>query len=368
VTGTRQIEPDELEPLATGAWILGAGGGGSPFDGYLNLRELYRRGTRIDLIDPMALGDDDLIAVVSTMGAPLVGQERLTDPALSIKPVLALQDYLGITFRAVMAIEIGGGNGLEPMLVASQLDIPVVDADAMGRAFPEAQMTSFAIHGLEMSPMAIGDIRGNAVVVAQAESPKWVERMSRAVCTVLGSTAPTAKAPRTGREVKDCGILYSVTRAIDLGRTVHDARARHTDPVAAVLESQAGRLMFSGKIHDVDRRTTAGFLRGSARLEGLDGDQGSSFEVDFQNEYLVGRRDGLATVMVPDIICLMDSETGEAVGTETLRYGQRIRVIALPAPPILSTPAGLTLVGPRAFNYDLDYCPAFLPDKAPAGL
>jgi uncharacterized protein len=227
-------------------------------------------------------------------------------------------------------------------------------------------MTSFAIHGLKMSPMAVGDIRGNAVVVSQAENPKWVERMSRAVCTVLGSTAPTAKAPRTGREVKDCAILYSVTRAIELGRTVHDARARHADPVAAVLESEGGRLMFTGKVHDVDRRATAGFLRGSARLEGLDGDQGSGFEVDFQNEYLVGRRDGLATVMVPDIICLMDSETGEAVGTETLRYGQRIRVIALPAPPVLSTPEGLALVGPRAFNYDLDYRPAFLTDKAPA--
>jgi len=359
MTAERPIEPDELEPLATGAWILGAGGGGSPYDGYLNLRELYRGGTRIRLIDPMALADDDLIAVVSTMGAPLVGQERLTDPRLSIKPVLALQDYLGVKFRAVMAVEIGGGNGLEPMLVAATLDIPVVDADAMGRAFPEAQMTSFAIHGLKMVPMAVGDIRGNAVVVTEAENPKWVERMSRAVCTVLGSTAPTAKAPRTGREVKDCAILYSVSRAIQLGRTVHEARARHGDPVAAVLESEGGRLMFTGKVHDVDRRTTAGFLRGSARLEGLDGDQGSVFEVDFQNEYLIGRRDGVPIVTVPDIICLMDSETGEAVGTETLRYGQRIRAIALPAPPILATPAGLALVGPRAFNYDIDYRPAF---------
>lgn len=359
MTSSRLIEPDELEPLATGAWILGAGGGGSPYDGYLNLQRLYRDGTRIELIDPMALDDDDLVAVVSTMGAPLVGQERLADPTLSVKPVIAMQEYLGRTFRAVMPVEIGGGNGLEPMLVASQLDIPVVDADAMGRAFPEAQMTSFAIHGLKMYPMALGDIRGNAVIVQKAENPKWVERTSRAVCTALGSTAPTAKAPRTGREVKDCGILYSVTRAINLGRTVHDARARHVDPVSAVLDGEGGRLIFTGKIQDVDRRTTAGFLRGAARLEGLDGDHGSTFEVDFQNEYLIGRRDGEATVMVPDIICLMDSETGEAVGTETLRYGQRIAVIALPAPPVLSTPEGLALVGPRAFNYDIDYRPAF---------
>ncbi|MDA1071266.1 MAG: DUF917 domain-containing protein, partial [Proteobacteria bacterium] len=134
---------------------------------------------------------------------------------------------------------------------------------------------------------------------------------------------------------------------------------RHDDPVAAVLAAEGGRLLFSGKIVDVDRRATAGFLRGTARLDGLGEDAGSSFEVAFQNEYLIGKLDNRSIVMVPDIICLMDSESGEAVGTETLRYGQRIRVVALPAPDILSSPAGLAIVGPRAFGYDLDYRSAF---------
>jgi DUF917 family protein len=51
-----------------------------------------------------------------------------------------------------MSVEIGGGNGLQPLLVAAQMGIPVVDADAMGRAYPEAQMTSFAIGDLPMYP------------------------------------------------------------------------------------------------------------------------------------------------------------------------------------------------------------------------
>ena len=355
----RALQADEIEPLATGAWILGAGGGGSPYDGYLNLRALMAAGARIDLMAAGELADDDMVAVVSTMGAPLVGQERLADPELSVKPVKALEDYLGRKFRAVMPVEIGGGNGLEPFLVAAGMGIPVVDADAMGRAFPEAQMTSFAIHELPMFPLALGDIRENAVIITKAASWKWMERLSRAICTALGSTAPTCKAPRTGREVKDCAILGSVSRAIARGRTVHAARARHDDPVAAVLAAEGGRLLFSGKIVDVDRRATAGFLRGTARLDGLGGSAGSSFEVAFQNEYLIGKLDNRPIVMVPDIICLMDSESGEAVGTETLRYGQRIRVVALPAPDILSSPAGLAIVGPRAFGYDLDYRSAF---------
>ena len=64
-------------------------------------------------------------------------------------------------------------------------------------------------------------------------------------------------------------------------------------------------------------------------------------------------------VTVPDIICVLDTLSGEAVGTETLRYGQRVRVIALPAPEILRSPEGLALVGPRAFGYDIDYVSLF---------
>src|SRR3546814_11269392 len=84
------------------------------------------------------------------MGAPLVGQERLNDPATAARAVAMMEEYLGRKFRAVMSVEIGGGNGLQPLLVAAKMRIPVVDADALGRAYPEAQMTSFAIGNLPM--------------------------------------------------------------------------------------------------------------------------------------------------------------------------------------------------------------------------
>jgi DUF917 family protein len=63
--------------------------------------------------------------------------------------------------------------------------------------------------------------------------------------------------------------------------------------------------------------------------------------------------------MTPDLICDMDAISGEAIGTATLRYGQRVAVVALPAPPILLTPKGLAHVGPRAFGYDLDFQSVF---------
>src|SRR5918996_2146921 len=244
----RPVSAEEIESLAIGAWILGTGGGGSPYLALLNMRRLYADGTVVSLMDPMDLADDDLVAVVSNMGAPLVGQERLTDPATIARAVTLMEEYLGRRFRAVMSLEIGGGNALQPFMAAAMLDLPVVDADCMGRAFPEAQMTSFAIHDLTMYPLTLADVRDNAMIVARAASWKWMERLSRKACVEVGSIASTCKAPRTGKEVKECAILGSTTKAIGIGRAVQAARRAHQSPIEAVLALEGGKRLFGGKI------------------------------------------------------------------------------------------------------------------------
>ena len=357
----RDFEPEEIDPLAVGAWILGTGGGGSPYLAQLNLQRLYEEGARCQLMDPADLADDDLVAVVSKMGAPLVGQERLVDPAHLARAVEVMEDYLGRSFRAVMSVEIGGGNALSPFLAAALKGIPVVDADAMGRAYPEAQMTSFAIGDLSMYPLTLVDCRDNETIVTRAASWKWMERISRKICTEVGSTAATCKAPRTGREVKEWGILHTVTKATALGRIVLDARKAHDDPVAAVLAHEGGEMLFRGKVVDVDRTTTGGFLRGVAKIEGLDEDRGASLSLAFQNEWAVAYRDEAAVAMTPDLICLLDTVSGEAIGTDTVRYGQRVTAVVLPAPEVLLTAKGLEHVGPRAFGYDMDFISVFRP-------
>ncbi|WP_165218976.1 DUF917 domain-containing protein [Affinirhizobium pseudoryzae] len=355
----QEFAEENIEPLAIGAWILGTGGGGDPYISTLNLRRLYAEGTRVDLMDPMALDDDDMVAVVSKMGAPLVGQERLGDPVHLARAVEVMEDYLGKRFRAIMSVEIGGSNALSSFLAAAVLNRPVVNADAMGRAYPEAQMTSFAIGNLPMFPLSLVDVRDNEVIVTRAASWKWMERISRKVCTEVGSTAATCKAPRTGREVKEWGIHDTVTKAVELGKAVLDARRRHADPVEAILNHEGGKLLFRGKVIDVARETTGGFLRGRTVIEGIDGDRGARMELAFQNEWAVAFRDGEAVAMTPDLLCLLDTVSGSAIGTESVRYGQRVTVVALPAPRLLTTPAGIAAVGPRAFGYDIDFRSVF---------
>ena len=353
------ITLDDIESLAVGAWILGTGGGGSPYLGLLNMRRLYAEGHRVRLMSPLDLEDDDRVAVVSNMGAPLVGQERLADSRNIARAVRMQEQYAGEKFRAVMSLEIGGNNAIQPLMAAAHLGLPVVDADTMGRAYPEAQMTSVAVGDLCPYPCALYDPRGVEAFVTNVPSWRWMERASRRICVEMGSIASTCKAPRTGREVKDWGIHFTVSKAIGIGRRVREANRRHDDPIAAVIDEGGGKLLFRGKVVDVARRTTEGYLRGRVVIDGLDQDRGTRLEIAFQNEWVVAWRDGEPVAMSPDLICVLDTVTGNAFGTETIRYGMRATVVALPAPAVFLTEKGLQHVGPRAFGYDLDFKSVF---------
>jgi hypothetical protein len=96
-----------------------------------------------------------------------------------------------------------------------------------------------------------------------------------------------------------------------------------------------------------------------ARLDGLDRWAGTAVELDFRNEWLVARLDGTPVATVPHLICLLDTVSGEAVGTETARYGQRVSLIVLPAPEVFTTAEGLRFVGPAGFGHDLDVIDPF---------
>src|ERR1700746_341718 len=100
----RELALDDIEALAVGAWILGTGGGGSPYLGLLNMRRLYAEGRRVSLMPPDQLADDGWGAAVSNMGAPLVGQERLTDSRTIARAVALMEEHTGHRFRGIMAL------------------------------------------------------------------------------------------------------------------------------------------------------------------------------------------------------------------------------------------------------------------------
>ena len=91
-----------------------------------------------------------LVAAVGGMGAPTVGIEKLPKGDEFELALEALEAYIGKPINAIICAEIGGANSIVPLVAGALTGKPVVDADAMGRAFPEMQMSTHFIAGLSM--------------------------------------------------------------------------------------------------------------------------------------------------------------------------------------------------------------------------
>ena len=351
-----EANEDNLEAIAMGAGILGTGGGGNPYIGQLRARQAIKEHGPVTVLDPDELPDDAQVICVGGIGAPTVGIEKVRD-LQSLYALRAIEEFTGKKATALISNEIGGSNSVEPLIPAAMTGLPVGDADGMGRAFPEFQMKTFFVYGVPCCPMAIADEKGNTVVIPETISPAWAERLARAVTVQMGCVACYAVAPMTAEQVRRTAVLNTLSLARNLGDAVITARVRGEDPIESILGTCPGKILFNGKIADVDRRTTAGFARGSLSIEGLADYNGERLAIEFQNENLIARRDGQIVCTVPDLICVVDSETGEPVTTELLRYGLRVTVLGLPAPDLWTTPEGLAVAGPRVFGYDTDFSP-----------
>ena len=81
-------------------------------------------------------------------------------------------------------------------------------------------------------------------------------------------------------------------------------------------------------------------------------------KLNFQNEFLLAEDDkGQPLAITPDLICLLDLETGQPITTETMGYGYRVIVFGLPCDPKWRSKHGLELVGPGYFGYEAEYKP-----------
>jgi DUF917 family protein len=337
--------------LSRGAAILGSGGGGDPYIGRLLAESAIRAHGPVPVVALEDVPDDAVAVAVAMMGAPTVMLEKLPSAEQFATAVHALAEYRHITPTHIVCIEIGGVNSTSPIVAAAELGLPVIDADGMGRAFPEIQMVLPTLYGLSSAPMAIADEKGNQLIVDTIDNT-WAERLARTAVVEMGCSAITAQFALSGADLKRSFVPGGLSLCTRLGTAIEQARAGNLDPVAAVAGVLGGRILGEGKVVDIERRTTAGFARGLAHIAGTGAAGTSEIELSFQNEHLMVTRDGRVETTAPDLIIVLDTETGEPITTEALRYGQRVRVVTAPADPRWHSPEAHRLAGPEYFHYD----------------
>ena len=353
----RKIGLKEVEDIALGASLLGAGGGGDPYYGKLMAIGVIKERGPVDLVSPEEVPDDAIILPIAMMGAPTVLCEKGTGGNEYQVIYDMVSQYLGKPIYAVMPMEAGGVNSMLPIAAAARLGLPMVDCDGMGRAFPELQMVTFTIGGVKATPMALTDEKGNSVIFNTITN-KWTEELARAVTMSCGGSVTVGLYIMTGATMKAYGVKNIVTRSEMLGKAIREVKDQEgLSPEEAFLRSCEGYRLFRGKIVDVLRETNGAFNLGHILLEGIGDDRGQTAEVSFQNENLAATVNGEIRATVPDLICLVDTETFTPVTTGALKYGKRVLVVGLKCYEMWRSEKGLELVGPRYFGVDTDYIP-----------
>lgn len=357
-TGTsgRMIDVADLDDIAIGGAILGTGGGGDPYIGKLMAQQAIRKHGPVRMIDVTEMNDDELAVPCAMMGAPTVMLEKIPQGDEVMTAFKKLERFLGKKIGAVLCAEAGGLNSTIPFIVGAAAGLPVIDGDGMGRAYPELQMVTFTMHGVSATPMVICDDKGNSILLECIDN-KWTERLARTAAIEMGGSILIALYPMTGAVAKKATVRGTLTLARQLGVILRESRVSHADPVAAIQTQLNAATIFHGRVQDIERRTVGGFARGEAKFVGVDDYRGHNYRIEFQNEFLIAERDGEPIVTTPDLITLLDVDTGVPITTETLRYGLRVIAIAIPCAPQWRTPAGLALVGPAYFGYKAEYRP-----------
>ncbi|MEO0881661.1 MAG: DUF917 domain-containing protein [Pseudomonadota bacterium] len=358
-----KITPRDIAPMALGGAFLATGGGGDTLIGEITAEAALRKFGDVELIDASELASHATVVAIGAAGSPTIMQEKPSNGQEALWALETLESRLGKKVDALIAFEAGGMNALLPFCVAAERKLPVLDADGMGRAFPELQMESFSIYGVSATPLAAAAELGDRLILEQARSPFVAERLVRQFAVDAGGgQCISAEHVMTGETVRRVAIHGTISLCISIGHLLTEHASdlpafvsRLTDLMAPTHYGEV-RPLFDGKVVDISRRVEGGYDYGTLRLDPFDKSQGE-LSISIKNEYMVARQGDRPIALTPDLICILDIETGRPITAETIRYGQRVTVIGIGAPELMRTERALEVVSPRNFGFEFDYTP-----------
>jgi len=213
------VDKKSLNAIALGGAVLGSGGGGDPYVGRLMTQQSIEKSGGVKVIDIESLPDDALILPIAMMGAPTVMVEKFPSGNEFAQLIPMIEKMLTKPVSAILCAEAGGLNSTIPFVAASKLGLPIIDGDAMGRAFPELQMVTFTLGGISATPMAMVDEKGNGCTF-DTISNVWTEKLARAITIQMGGSAMCSLYPVTAKQCKDYLIRGSLSLIHHIGNII----------------------------------------------------------------------------------------------------------------------------------------------------
>jgi DUF917 family protein len=330
----RELKKQELQDIVVGGGLFGAGGGGSIVEGLEVVEHILTFGPSVKLASVEELRDHDWGAVVCGVGSPKASMTR----ARTYSPTMALElleKTEGFKSSFVVPFEVGAGNSVNPMLVAVQRDIPIVDGDPVGRAVPELPMSTFFLNGIPSGTLTL-TTEDKISAVIKTEDDYDTARVTRAITAELEGVTASATHALQGKDFKRCLIAGTTELMEQIGSTIREAKQSGADTAECLVDKFEGYIIGKGSVSKVVLETRSGWDFGTVEVEG-----DLPIRVMFKNENMIAYRGDKLLTVVPDLICSIDAE-GTPLTNADITEGMEITYLGFAAMPAFR--------GPDAFN------------------
>jgi len=370
------LDKKDIEPLLRGLAVFGTGGGGSPDFGRLIMEHDFTCGRQYTLVDPEDIADDSVVVSGGIMGSvkavDTASYESIVDRWEKdfelLKAFQLMERFVGKKIDYIVPFELGGLNVPVMLSLGARMGVPVINGDALGRAAPETQMTSFLGHGVSITPMSMVDDIGNRVVVESVNDVLFPDRIGRWMVTHAGGMGANSHYPMTGRQLKESVVPKTITRALEIGRRMGQAREGRQSIAQLLAELVGGEVLVErGQISSIEEEDKSGWLHQVVRVVDK-GEPDREFRIVVKNEAMLCFVNDSPVCMFPDLIMMLDPGTGKGVMTSELKIKQELSIVIAPCHPRLREAAqsayGKEAFNPARYGYgELKYIPVELLSK-----
>ncbi len=352
-----ELDRQDVEDILYGATIFGAGGGGELSEGFGLIDTALAAGKRLRMMSLADVEPDAIVCTPYLLGA-LSDTPAATETPLygNSHPCLMafrrLRAYLDQPIFGAVPCELGGSNTAVPFFVAAMEDAVVIDADPAGRAVPEITHSSYFLGGLPASPIVTANAMGETMVLESIADDQRAETVVRALAEVSGNDIAAIDHALPASALRGALVPGTLSRARHLGKLWREGRTNPSRLPQDIARATGGRVLFQGRVSESTWSTEGGFTVGTFSIDGQSEHHGEVFRVDLKNENMIGWRNGEPVVTIPEIITVVDTETGDIVTNPHARIGQMVSVLVLPAPDIFLSPKGLATFGPSYAGLD----------------
>lgn len=313
------LELDELTALGTGASLLGGGGGGVPRLMALGAVESASWPVTVHALEEVDPATP--CVAVGVGGSTTVFGERLPQADLFGEAIATIDRWTGAPADAVCMAEIGGMNALAALPLAN--DLQLVDVDLMGRALPRLDQFTLLADDVPGLVVAISAWTSGTLLMTDVR-PADVEQVLRAAFQAAGGWAGMVIGGFCVGDLTEHGIPGGLARALGLG-TVWGTGQEAIESRAAAIGAQ---LLGVGRVMSVEH--DASDVR--IRTFGIAAPGGALLRVITRDETLACMVDGRVVARAPQIIDVVEPQSGAVLQVDDITVGKSVAVLAIDEP------------------------------------